>query len=114
VCFANINDEERHLIAKTLIQGFQVPSLGTEGGSGKAPKDKGNRFMVTEPREAHAFVAAEPQQCKVWSLSADRWGVGLALGNECHHRGTPLWVHTLNEGLQPLPVRRREVLLQHV
>jgi len=114
VCFANINDEERHLIAKTLIQGFQVPSLGTEGGSGKAPKDKGNRFMVTEPREAHAFVAAEPQQFKVWSLSADRWGVGLALGEECYQSCTPLWVQTTEEGQHALPVCRRKTQLQYI
>ena len=46
--FANINDEEGHLVTKALIQGFEVPSLGTKRGSGKAPKDEGNRFMVME------------------------------------------------------------------
>jgi hypothetical protein len=45
---ANVNDEERHLIAKTTVQGFEVPSLGAEGGSGKTPKDQRDWLEVAE------------------------------------------------------------------
>ena len=48
-----------------------MPSLGTEGWSGKAPKDEDHRFMVTERCEAHALIAAEPREFEVWCLSAD-------------------------------------------
>jgi hypothetical protein len=110
---ANVNDEERYLSAKTLIQGFEVPSLGTKGRSSKAPEDQGDRLMVTERGETYALVTAESRQVEIWRLYTDHWGVGLALGNECQQGQTPLWVHTTEGGLQPLPVRRGQVLVQH-
>ena len=45
VRFANVNDQECHLITKTLVEVFKLPSLGPEGGSGKAPKDEGDRLV---------------------------------------------------------------------
>jgi hypothetical protein len=64
----NVNDEERNLSAKTLIQGFEVPSLGTKGRSGKAPEDQGDWLMVTERGEAYMLVTAESQQIEIWRL----------------------------------------------
>src|SRR5262245_41617608 len=84
VRFANVNHQERHLIPKALVEIFKLPSLGPERGSGKAPKDEGDRFVVAERGELHPFVAAEPRQGEVWRLSTDYRSVGLTLGNKCH------------------------------
>lgn len=82
VHFANVNNQERHLITKTLVEVFTLPSLGPEWGSGKAPKDESDRLVVTKRGELHPLVAAQPWQCEVWGFSPECQGMGLALGNE--------------------------------
>src|SRR5262249_31761694 len=106
--FTNVNNQERHLITKTLVEVFKLPSLGPEGGSGKAPKDQSDRFVVTERGESHALVTAELWQGKVWCLSPDRRGMGLPPGEEGQPSCAPLWVHATDEGQQSLPVCRRK------
>jgi hypothetical protein len=81
--FTNVNNQERHLITKTLVEVFKLPSLGPEGGSGKAPKDQSDRFVVTERGESHALVTAELWQFKVWCLSPNCRGIDLALSEKC-------------------------------
>jgi hypothetical protein len=46
--FADVDNEERYLIAKAGVQGFEVPSLGAERGSGEAAKNQRDRFVIAK------------------------------------------------------------------
>jgi hypothetical protein len=59
VRFANVDDEERYLIAEAAMQGFEVPSLGAKRGSGKATKNEGDWLMVAKRREPYSLGTIE-------------------------------------------------------
>jgi hypothetical protein len=48
VRFANVDNEKRDLLIEAAMQGFELPSLGTEGRSGVAAKDERHRLVMAE------------------------------------------------------------------
>jgi hypothetical protein len=59
VSLPNIDDEELDSIAEAAVEVFKVPSLGTEGGSGIATENQGDRLSSAKRRELHLLGTAE-------------------------------------------------------
>jgi len=55
----DIDDEELDSITEAAVEGFKVPSLGTEGGSGVAAKNQSYRLSSAKGRELHLLGTAE-------------------------------------------------------
>ena len=102
--FPDIDDEELDSIAETAMECREVPSLGTERGSGVAAENQGYRLSPAEGRELHLPGTAEPRQLEVGCIRADLRRQSLAFREELNHRGAPFRLHRGSELHHPIEV----------
>ena len=57
--FPDIDDEELYLSAEASIDRCEVPSLGTERGSGVAAENQGYRLLPAKGRELNVLAAVQ-------------------------------------------------------
>jgi hypothetical protein len=53
VGFTNVDDEECDLIPEAMVESFELPSLGTKGGSSEAAENQRHRLAIAESREPY-------------------------------------------------------------
>ena len=111
---ADVDDEECDPITEARVQGLEVPSLGTERGSGVAAEDQRDGPLPAERREPHALVAVAQGELEVRCERADLRRVCLASRDELQHRRTLARLHPERELLQSREIDRREALLEHL
>src|SRR5438067_6523665 len=87
--FADIDDEEGHLVAEAPIHLLQAPGLDAERRSSIAAEDERDRLAPTPTGEPQMRAAVEHRQVEIGRHITDARRARLASENELHQLVAP-------------------------